>query len=547
MFFHADDVRPGLASIPSERYFEKGNIMGPNSGGLDKKNTTSQSPGNSSPSLAGERPRFIDAYGMIEPTLLPILYTKPTSRPRSQVFTGGDSTPNLQQQRAPSPLKDEVLSRKSSLSKASPRQHRRLVSNNTLLHEQEIKLPEIYPLGSGSANVSRRSSFSSPGQARISHHKSSSVSAVGTFPARRSSIALSDSPLVNSPGIPPSVEPGKLQGFQVSPISASENPLLQGPGKPVKAQSKLDHMNELAANARRERKVLDLEISNSSLLAINRTLEREMRKQNAELRRFRRLSRTGRLSAAPFSRSASKTLSVWSESEDHINNSDAPSGRSSPLTLEDDENDEENSTVSSSADSSDPLSPLDTARVRAKDFKRLHLDLARHRALLVDSQKLDQSLKRCLSRTEDLLADGRKALEYRVQIDKVDTHGGRVLLPDELEENEVGEQRQGLLSPGISERPEMMWKMGDSFEEQDQHEVTADELVVNEADTVVTDGKIELPDSLKEESQDFEAITQNEWDRIKSDVQTPEEFIGSGGGVQGLKEYLSSLGPSWGV
>lgn len=76
-------------------------------------------------------------------------------------------------------------------------------------------------------------------------------------------------------------------------------------------------MNELAANARRERKVLDLEISNSSLLAINRTLEREMRKQTAELRRFRRLSCSGRLSVAP-SRSASGKMSMLSEATDEL-------------------------------------------------------------------------------------------------------------------------------------------------------------------------------------------------------------------------------------
>jgi len=43
--------------------------------------------------------------------------------------------------------------------------------------------------------------------------------------------------------------------------------------------------------------VLDLEISNSSLLAINRSLEKEIRKQKAELRRFRRMSRAGVFSA----------------------------------------------------------------------------------------------------------------------------------------------------------------------------------------------------------------------------------------------------------
>src|SRR5690606_26405434 len=51
-------------------------------------------------------------------------------------------------------------------------------------------------------------------------------------------------------------------------------------------------VTELVANARRERRVQDLEIRNGSLEAINRTLERQLRKQTAELRRYQRLSRS---------------------------------------------------------------------------------------------------------------------------------------------------------------------------------------------------------------------------------------------------------------
>jgi hypothetical protein len=70
--------------------------------------------------------------------------------------------------------------------------------------------------------------------------------------------------------------------------------------------------------------VLDLEISNSSLLAINRTLEREMRKQSAELRRFRRLSRSGRLSIRTISGQSKSSLGVLAEDgEDEDQDQDA--------------------------------------------------------------------------------------------------------------------------------------------------------------------------------------------------------------------------------
>ncbi|KAJ5707837.1 hypothetical protein N7488_007638 [Penicillium malachiteum] len=192
-----------------------------------------------------------------------------------------------------------------------------------------------------------------------------------------------------------------------------------------------------ALNARTERKILDLEISNSSLLAINRTLEREMRKQNAELRRFRRLSRSGRLSMAPSTRSFSGTaLSITSEAEeDASDHFSAPSDDMSDFSDED--------SVPEGVLSPDTLAEHD-AKHRAHDEKRFMIDLANHQNLLVESQKMNQSLKKCLIRTEELIKAGRKALEYNVHVQDIEL-GGRVLCPEELDD--MGESRRGLLSP----------------------------------------------------------------------------------------------------
>ncbi|KAF4631253.1 hypothetical protein G7Y89_g6879 [Cudoniella acicularis] len=213
---------------------------------------------------------------------------------------------------------------------------------------------------------------------------------------------------------------------------------------PIKAGQSIEQMNELAANARRERKVLDLEITNSSLAAINRTLEREMRKQTAELRRYRRLSRSGRLSiATPTSlRESTGTLSTVDGISEGISLSD--------MSEEEEEEEEEELSDSDSPDNGS-LSPSAMAesdlRHRQRDEKRLQLDLSKHQQLLIDSQKMNQSLKRCLGWTEALISEGKKALEYRVRVSDVEL-GGRVLAPDEVEDLEAEIDNEGMSDIG---------------------------------------------------------------------------------------------------
>lgn len=215
---------------------------------------------------------------------------------------------------------------------------------------------------------------------------------------------------------------------------------------PIKAGHSIEKMNELAAEARRERKVLDLEITNSSLEAINRTLEREMRKVTAELRRYRRLSRSGRLSIADStSRASSGTLTI-----------DGASGvLLSDMSEEEEEEEEDEETETSEDEFPDErsLSPNAMAendlKHRKRDEKRLQLDLSKHQQLLVDSQKMNQSLKRCLGWSESMINEGKKALEYRVKITDVEL-GGRVLAPDEVEDRyqEPGEDNEGMSAIG---------------------------------------------------------------------------------------------------
>ncbi|KAK1455747.1 hypothetical protein CMEL01_04507 [Colletotrichum melonis] len=225
--------------------------------------------------------------------------------------------------------------------------------------------------------------------------------------------------------------------------SADEENDLEDLHSPTKS-SHGDPLNDMVLNARRERKVQDLEITNASLEAINRSLEKQLRKQTAELRRYKRLSRSGRLSVPPSGGSSRMTsadstpaglgiegldLSDLSEEEAEENMDDSMF-ESSELS--------ETDSMSISSPKEDPERDL---RRRTRDEKRLQLDLSKHRELLVDSQKINVSIKRCLNWTEELIKEGKKALEYNVRPSDVELPP-RVLRPAYLEENEDAEKGQ---------------------------------------------------------------------------------------------------------
>ncbi|KAL7799464.1 hypothetical protein V8C43DRAFT_328111 [Trichoderma afarasin] len=209
----------------------------------------------------------------------------------------------------------------------------------------------------------------------------------------------------------------------------------------------LDHF---VLSARRERKVQDLEITNASLEAINKTLERQLRKQSAELRRFRRLSRAGRLTggsaastqggaslAAPGASGGLTDVSEKEEEAGPANHNDEYEDDEDEEEDEEEDEDEDSlvdselsngNTAGDSKSNGAPLkaeSPGDKRRKR--DERRLQLDLTRHQELLLDSQKMNQSLKKCLNWTDLLIKEGQKALAYRVRIADVDAMPGRVL------------------------------------------------------------------------------------------------------------------------
>ena len=277
-------------------------------------------------------------------------------------------------------------------------------------------------------------------------------------------------------------------------------------------------MNDLAASARRERKVLDLEISNSSLLAINQTLEREMRKQALEIRRFRRMSRRSGISNKRTTIGENQAQS----GEDEL--SDDPSS----AAYDDDFDSDLESTDATSLPES-TLSPPSArtssipvaTRVKKVVSKPL-LDLSRQRALLIDSQKLNQSLKRCLGRTEEMITDAKRALEYKVNIEELESLGGRVLTPEEG----WSERGRGLLSPSLegAVREQNPWELvrGKDGEEQDKHD-----------------------QGNQREASEHKLHEDDDLDSLDSATPSPQPHEDTGG--KGLGRYLGSLGESLGL
>ena len=464
MFFHANSVKSPKEQVPPQKkpavfFHANGDqasgprrhiIPSPPSSAVGRpssavgKASSNVGKASSSEGKAQPQSKFLHADSTPEvrfpPTLSPSVVAAVPDLQPNVVATQGSTA------RAPSPTKDwgHLSYRKGASQIMRPNLHTR---NSALSVLSGISVTEE------SDNPRRRSSITSS-LSRPGHYKSSSLSSIDSVADLRrvpsqEAHATPPSPMFHSNRI---VSNGSSVADNTAPApsplaisqTAMPSPGLASPTKAVGGQSALEMMNELAANARRERKVLDLEISNSSLLAINRSLEKEMRKQKAELKRFRRMSRAGRFSidaigSTPetFTAKRASDLSDMSEVEENEEVEELPS--------EEEVESSESSFDESVLDNSVQAEHDEVYRLR--DEKRLQLDLAKHRDLLMNSQKMNESLKRCLSWTDQLIKDAQKALDYKVNASDVRL-GGRVLVTEDDEEEETSrEEARGLLSP----------------------------------------------------------------------------------------------------
>ncbi|KAI1077600.1 hypothetical protein F5B20DRAFT_583011 [Whalleya microplaca] len=444
-FFHASDAKPArspsAASKPAAAksptfFYANGNMVDNN----NSSSNNSKSP--ISPAFAPAQDNSQDAlsskfmYANGAPDVRP---SPPVSRSSGSTMSTTSKAPTSRPTTNPPTGNHTPDQRPASPSKPPPQRPQPLPKHHNLPpgsgRPQALSPPQLGPSPPG---LRRSSSGTSRTGGHSRGHSRSGSLAKGehaTGPSKLSGPPVSlepTSPLsISSPKPAPLTLASIIQAaeeFAETEEPESPDEPRSGLQSPTKSVNSTEPVSELVANARRERKVQDLEIRNASLEAINRTLERQLRKQSAELRRYRRLSRAGRFVVvpAPISSRASDTLSELQEEE----SSSIPDLGEEESGWEDEP--EEEDSLSDTDSTTESLSPSveaeQDAKHRTRDERRLQLDLTKHQELLIDSQKINQSIKRCLDWTEELIKDGKKALEYHVRVSDVEL-GGRVLDP----------------------------------------------------------------------------------------------------------------------
>ncbi|KAK0391656.1 hypothetical protein NLU13_1155 [Sarocladium strictum] len=443
-FFYASEARSAQASTTSSRPSSNVNKSPPTffyANGTTAHNSSAPSnPANpiySSNTAATSEPTVskffyangtpdVSAKGGMIPSGPGSALTSASRLPHSRPTTSNSAMP---------PVIPPITSRPTSPIKAASNPTTHTLHNNSSSPTPSLAAPMLAP-APRNVGFRRDSMESSTHRTSRAHSRTGSIPSIETVTGTR----LTHSP--TSPGpVSPLPSPGVMQPavtmatiMQAVDAIGEEDDSKDGEApcalqSPTKSVSN-DPISELVMNARRERKVQDLEITNASLEAINRTLERQLRKQTAELRRYRRLSRSGRLSLASVasSRVTSGASTIQGGLPDLSEEEDS--------CAEDDSIDEDDLSSSESRSTDEPLSPDTRILARRKrDEKRLQLDLTKHQELLIDSQKINQSLKRCLDWTEVLIKEGKKALDYHVSVSEVEL-GGRVLAPPDEDEEE---------------------------------------------------------------------------------------------------------------
>lgn len=496
-FFYASDAsRTSQAAAPAPRptlpqkgptfFYAKGNNLPP------KPNPPTSVPSAPfSPPLASSTPdslasKFMYANG--SPDLQPSLMKSgsgsahsSTSRISSSKHGAGPQSPAPSSQRMPSPAKAAGYPPPPPQPQPQLQSHSQPSAGPSIgpsIAERRSMLTSVPQLGRSNSNDSRRVSAEAAPRRVPGHSRSGSlVTEAPPAPRAVASSTPAGSPLpspltFSNPAISMASvleAADELTGSQDESDSAAS-----GLASPNSASGN-DPLNELVANARRERKVQDLQITNASLEAINRTLERQLRKQTNELRRYKRLTRAGRLSSANTAASSriASTSTASEVPEGPLNNlgltdlSEEDSG-----TEPDDESMGESELSESDSAGSAQMSPstmaMRDAQQRKRDEKRLQVDLSKHQQLLVDSQKMNQSLKRCLGWTEELIREGKRALDYQVRVSEFDVDGRAV--PEESDQPYIYDGAQLWDHPSEQRRASSDSEYGQSDGDRDPDE-----------------------------------------------------------------------------
>ncbi|KAK9449743.1 uncharacterized protein V1518DRAFT_414546 [Limtongia smithiae] len=209
------------------------------------------------------------------------------------------------------------------------------------------------------------------------------------------------------------------------------------------ASSALEPMTDAA---RTNRKILDLEISNTSLLAVNRTLEREISAQSRDLRKLMQWIRRNHGSTADILAMGAEA-ETGEDSEHELELTTIPDGLGMPSP----------SRTQTSVQSTRASSPAsETTRLSSSIAAASSDDelVSTERELIALSLALDCSISRCISRSDALLREARIALtaivvKVQEEVDDVTADGSKMarvlryyddVAPVNEQESEDGEE-----------------------------------------------------------------------------------------------------------
>lgn len=141
-----------------------------------------------------------------------------------------------------------------------------------------------------------------------------------------------------------------------------------------------------------------------------------------------------------------------------------------------------------------------------------------------------------------MIADAKKALDFQVRIDELESLGGRILTPDDEGVGDWGQQGKGLLSPSLDGVVGNPWEGGHREGARGEGDVSevgqregakgdGDESEVGQREGSIKEGdESEVPESEELESMDTESPS-----------------LQDEAGPKGLGSYLGSLGESLGL
>ncbi|KAI1433484.1 hypothetical protein GGR50DRAFT_668288 [Xylaria sp. CBS 124048] len=451
-FFHASDIKAKPSSKNSSRnsnfFYANGDDIAPVSAhgpAAPSLSSLAVAPGPSpSPSQENVSSKFMYANGT--PELPPTSHTTLSRRSSSAVATSSRgqaaSSIGTGASQRPTMSSKQSSSHRNSTGAQSTSTNSTTTAASTSSHVRPTSTPQLGPSPPGLRRPGMATSRSG-GHSRASSLAKEESSSEASRPVAPPINTLFPPANLASNQPPPLTLASIVQAAEEFELTEPENDdvpavddqaTLQSPTK--SNVSSADPVTDLITSARRERRVQDLQIRNASLEAINRTLERQLRKNSAELRSYKRLSRSGQLSVASTAASSRVPSGTLLEGElEALGLSDLDEEESQLTTGVEVELEEADfsDTGSASSDLSPGAQAVRDAKHRQLDEQRLTIDLSKHQQILVDSQKINKSIKRCLDWTEELIKSGRKALEYKIQLSDVQI-GGRVL--DPLDEDE---------------------------------------------------------------------------------------------------------------